>query len=147
MKRTLLTLSLIAALATLAATLAFAATAASAPEAHLAAILRTWRANLRAGAIANPTQHFPNPSNGALTSRLQLAASRYHFTVVAVEIFHPRQAAPFVVIKARDKHALAASTPAILHLIDPKTRTTTTAPAGPTRAFYLRRATATAFRS
>jgi len=40
-----------------------------------------------------------------------------------VTILHPRQQAPFVVVQTKDKHALAASTAAILHLIDPKART------------------------
>ena len=118
---------LIAAPAALASTLAFAATATSAanpsPTARAAAILKMWRANLRAGALADPKRRFPNPSNAALASHLRLAASRYYFTVVAVEIIHPRQAAPFVLIKAKDKHALAASTGAILRLIDPKKHT------------------------
>ena len=74
-------------------------------------------------ASADPKRHFPNPSRAKLNARLQLTAARYHFTVVKVQIFHPRQAAPFVVIDAKDKHALAASTSAILHLIDPKART------------------------
>jgi hypothetical protein len=40
-----------------------------------------------------------------------------------VQILHPRQQAPFVVVETNDKHALAASTAAVLHLIDPKART------------------------
>jgi hypothetical protein len=82
-----------------------------------------WRANLRSGEAADPTQHFPNLSRATLKARVQLAASRYHFTVVSVQILYPCQAAPFVVIEAKHKQALAASTPAILHLIDPKART------------------------
>lgn len=96
---------------------------ASSPTANAAAIEKMWRANLRSGASADPKQHFPNPSRATLNTRLRLVASRYHFTVVSVQILHPRQAAPFIVIDAKDKHALAASTPAILRLIDPKART------------------------
>jgi hypothetical protein len=58
-----------------------------------------------------------------LEARLRIASSRYDFTVVNVQILHPRQAAPFVAVEAEDKHALAASTPAILRLIDPKAKT------------------------
>lgn len=114
-------------LASLAAMLAVSASAsprAASPTARAAAIERMWRANLGSGAVADPKQHFPNPARATLNARLRLAASRYHFTVVSVQVFHPRQAAPFVVIEAKDKHALASSTAAILHLIDPKARTT-----------------------
>ncbi len=151
MKRILLTLSLTAALTAPAATLAVAANATSTPNpsptARAAAIFKMWRANLRGGARADPSQHFPNPSNATLASRLRHAASRYHFRVVAVEILHPRQAAPFIVVEAKDKHSLATSTCAILHLIDRKTRTNDDRTGLPTRASCSRRATAMASRS
>jgi hypothetical protein len=82
-----------------------------------------WRANLRTGALASPKRHFSNPPRAFFASRLRLAARRYHFVIVEVKILHPRQDAPLVVIEAKDKHALAASTAAILRLIDPKTKT------------------------
>jgi hypothetical protein len=93
------------------------------PSTRAAAVVKSWRANLRSGALADPKRRFPNPSHATFSSRLRLAARRYHFTLVEVEILHPRQAAPLVVIQARDKHALAASTGAILQLIDPKAPT------------------------
>jgi hypothetical protein len=99
---------------------------APSPVDRAAAMVKMWRANLGSGALADPKRHFPNPSHethATLTSQLLVAASRYHFTVVKVEILHPRQAAPLVVIQARDKHALAASIAAILRLIDPKAQT------------------------
>src|SRR5205823_12035811 len=71
----------------------------------------------------DPKQHFANPSRATLNARLQVAASRYHFTIVQVKIFHPRQAAPFVVVEAKDKHELAASTAATLQLVGPKAHT------------------------
>jgi hypothetical protein len=40
-----------------------------------------------------------------------------------VQLLHPRQLAPLVIVKAADKRALAAATPAILRRIDPKART------------------------
>jgi hypothetical protein len=126
MKRIALTLLLVSFTA-LAATVALASRAGSpsspSPTARAEAIVKMWRANLRSGALIDPKRHFPNPSRATLTSRLRLAAGRFHFTVVKVEILHPRQAAPLVVIHAKDKHALATSTGAILHLIDPKART------------------------
>jgi hypothetical protein len=126
MKRIVLTLSLVG-LTALVATLAVASGAGLAsspsPTVRAAGVERMWRSNLRSGALADPNQHFPNPSQATLTSRLRLAASRYHFKVVKVVILHPRQAAPLVVVEANDKQALASSTAAILHLIDPKRRT------------------------
>jgi hypothetical protein len=114
------------AIAALAAALAVAASGSPrtvSPTARATAIQKMWRANLRSGALADPKQHFPNPSRATFNTRLQLAASRYHFTVVSVQVFHPHQAAPFVVVETKDKHALASSTGSILHLIDPKART------------------------
>jgi len=126
MKRIALSLSP-AALSALAATAALASGVGSAgtpsPTARAEAIVKTWRANLRAGARTDPKRHFSNPSRTTLTSRLRLAAHRYRFTVVKIEILHPRQAAPLVVVQAENKHALASSVRAILHLVDPKART------------------------
>lgn len=117
---------LVLAAASLVATIAVAAGVsprATSPTARFAAVEKMWRANLRSGAPADPKQRFPNPSTATLNARLRRAASRFHFTIVRAQILRPRQAAPFVVIEAKDEHALAASTPAILHLIDPKART------------------------
>jgi len=125
-QRIALTLSLVA-LAVLATTVALASGAVSgsnpSPTARAGAVVKMWRAHLRSGALADPKRHFPNPLQTTLRSRLRLAASRYHFTVVSIEILHPREAAPLVVIQTRTKHALAASTGAILRLIDPKAPT------------------------
>src|SRR5437870_3708521 len=121
MKRIALSLSM-AALTTLAATAGGFASRPS-PTARTEAIVKTWRANLRAGVLTDPKRHFSNPSRTALTSRLRLAAHRYRFTVVKIEILHPRQAVPLVVVQAVNKHALASSAGAILHLVDPKART------------------------
>jgi hypothetical protein len=89
----------------------------------MTAIVKTWRANLRSGALADPRRHFPNPSKKLLASRLRAASIRYRFRVMRVEILHPRQAAPLVIIQTRNKRSLAASTTAILRLLDPKART------------------------
>ena len=93
------------------------------PTQRAAAIEQMWRANLRAGALAEPSEHFPSPSRAVLEARLRLAAKRFHFSVVSVQIVHPRQTAPFVIVETNDEQALSASTGAILHLIDPKART------------------------
>jgi hypothetical protein len=125
-KRILLTLSLVALMA-FAASAALASSRDSAggpsPTARVKAIEKMWRANHRSGALVDPKRHFPSTSRATLTSRLRLAARHFNITVVKVEIFHPRQAAPLVVIQAKNKRALASSTGAILDLIDPKART------------------------
>jgi hypothetical protein len=97
--------------------------ASSSPTARAVAVEREWRANLRCGALADPKRNFPNPSRARLGFRLWLAANRYHLRVVRVEILHPRQAAPLVVVKVNDKRALSSSMAAILHLINPKAPT------------------------
>ncbi|HEX4677606.1 MAG TPA: hypothetical protein VH210_00165 [Gaiellaceae bacterium] len=125
MKRIVLRTLVLLLLAALSAT-ALATTASPgpiSPTTRAAATVKAWRAHLRTGALADPKRHFPNPSHATLTARLRLAASRYHFTVVKVEIVRPLQDAPLVVVTTKNKHALAASTAAILRVIDPKAQT------------------------
>jgi hypothetical protein len=99
--------------------------AASTPSqsAKAAAVEKTWRSHLRAGARSYPTEHFHNLSRATFARRLRAAARHYHFTVVRLRVLHPLQAAPLVVVRARKEQALSAATPAILRLIDPKART------------------------
>jgi hypothetical protein len=125
MNRIVLGALLLATVASLSATtrVAIASSRPVSPTTRAKAIVNMWRANLRTGALADPKRHFLNPSRAILASRLRLAADRYHFAIVEVKILHPRQDAPLVVIEAKNKHALAASTAAILRLIDPKTQT------------------------
>lgn len=99
------------------------AASTNSPSAVVSAMQKTWRSHLRAGARSYPEEHFHNLSRATFDRRLRGAARRYHFTVVRVTVLHPRQAAPFVVVRTRDEHALSAATPAILRLIDPKART------------------------
>jgi hypothetical protein len=125
MKRIVLRTSLLVMLAGLSATVMVtsASPGTVSPTTRAAATVKSWRAHLRTGALADPKRHFPNPSHATLTSRLRLAATRYHFTVVNVEIVRPLQDAPLVVVETKNKHALAASTAAILRVIDPKAQT------------------------
>ena len=90
------------------------------PEERVRKIEAMWKSNLRAGAKANPRYRFHNLSRASFIARLAEAAARYHFRAVRVRFLQPRQAAPFVVIETANKHTLAASTGAILKLIDPK---------------------------
>lgn len=126
MRRSVLILSLLgvaAAIATTAGAAGSLGAHAKSPATQIAAIERTWQVNLRSGALAQPKQQFKNLSRAKLDARLRLAATRYRFTVLNVQVFRPRQSAPLVVVETKDKHALAASTGAILHLIDPKAHT------------------------
>lgn len=93
------------------------------PRSFVALIERQWRSQLRAGAMSDRARRFPSPSKAVLLARLGQAQRRYGFDVVKVEILHPLQAAPLVVIRASDRQAIARATPAILRLLDPK-RTT-----------------------
>lgn len=99
------------------------AASATSPFTVMKTMQTTWRSHLRAGARSYPGEHFANMSLATFDRRLRLASRRYRFRVVRVTILHPRQAAPFVVVRARNEHALAVATPAILRLIDPKART------------------------
>jgi hypothetical protein len=93
------------------------------PKAVATNIERIWKADLLAGVSADPAASFANPSRATLASSLAIAARRYHFKVVRVEVTHPLQAAPIVVIATRDRQAISRATPAILRLIDPKAKT------------------------
>jgi hypothetical protein len=93
------------------------------PDLAAKKIVRQWRADLRSSALADPKRRFANPSRATLLERLRLAGARNHLDIVKVQLLHPRQAAPLVIVKAADKRALAAATPAILRLIDPKAHT------------------------
>jgi hypothetical protein len=88
-----------------------------------ATVVRQWRADLRSAALLAPGDHFKNLSRSTLLDRLRIQAARKNFAVVSVQLLRPRQLAPLVVVKAVDKHAFVAATPAILKAIDPKRST------------------------
>jgi hypothetical protein len=91
-------------------------------------IVANRRANLRSGLLADPKRHFTSVSRAILDARLRLTGTRYKFRTDKVQIVHPRESAPFVVVETKDKQAPAASTGAILHLIagDPSSASSTT---------------------
>ena len=97
--------------------------AAGSPARVAARVLRRWRADLRTGSLAAPREHFKNLSRSTLLDRLRIQAARKHFVVLSVQLLHPRQLAPLVIIKAADEHAFVAAMPAILKAIDPKRST------------------------
>jgi hypothetical protein len=88
-----------------------------------ATVVRQWRADLRSGALVAPGGHFKNLSRSTLFDRLRFQAARKNFAVVSAQLLRPRQLAPLVVVKAVDRHAFVAATPAILKAIDPKRST------------------------
>jgi hypothetical protein len=67
--------------------------------------------------------NFKNLAWSTLLDRLRIQAVRKNFAVVSVQLLRPRQLAPLVVVKAVDKHAFVAATPALLKSIDPKRST------------------------
>jgi hypothetical protein len=84
---------------------------------------RRWRADLATGALADQKTRFPSPRFGVLAARLGVAERRYGFSHLLVAMFHPRQIAPLVLVRATNKQAFARNVPAILRLIDPKRNT------------------------
>jgi hypothetical protein len=96
---------------------------ATSPAQAAAHVVRQWRADLLSSALADPKRHFASPSRSTLLKGLRVEAARNNFKVVRVQLLHPRQVAPLVIVKAADKRALAAATTAILRRIDPKART------------------------
>lgn len=93
------------------------------PSTRVQALEESWLSHLRSGAAAAPGEKFANLAATELRRRVGLMSRRYGFQTLRIEIHHPRQAAPLVVIEARDRSALAAATPAILKFIDPKAPT------------------------
>ena len=80
-----------------------------------------WVAEITRRAGEDPGQRFANLPGQQLRLRLAKAADRYHFTVKKVQLLHPRQAAPLVIIQTRRYLALARAVPAIENSLDPHT--------------------------
>lgn len=62
---------------------------------------------------------FPSPSRAVLMRRLQKAAKLYGFRIVSVQIEHPLQSAPLIVISSNSKQSIARATPTIVAHFDP----------------------------
>lgn len=124
MKRIAVILALVAVLAGAGTGIALAVRGGSGlspaeARAQVAVLERDWRAHLRAGARRDPTQRFPSPPRSWLERQLGYASVLCDcFTVVEVKFLHPLQAAPLVVLEAKDERTFFARHSAILNLID-----------------------------
>jgi len=85
------------------------------------AVRAQWLAEITRRAGEDPSQPFANLSAQQLRLRLAKAAARYHFTVKKVELLHPRQLAPLIIVRTRRYLALAHAVPAIENALDPYT--------------------------
>jgi len=73
-----------------------------------------WRSGLLELARISPKQVFPSPGREALLKRLKAEAREHHFQVVSVELLHPRQFAPVVVVRTTEYVAFASAANGIL---------------------------------
>src|SRR5437764_7266734 len=85
------------------------------------AVHAQWLAEITRRAGEDPGQRFANLPAQQLRLRLAKAAARYHFTVKKVQLLHPRQVAPVIIIQTRRYLALAHAIPAIENSLDPHT--------------------------
>ncbi len=78
-----------------------------------------WLGHLRAAARSGSDWVFPNPSRSTLLRRLERQARAHHFQVVSLEMLHPRQLAPVIVVRTAHPLALAHATVSVLQGLDP----------------------------
>jgi hypothetical protein len=84
------------------------------------------RASARSGDRATT---FPSPSRTVLMRRLRKAERLYGLRVVSVQMLHPLQNAPSIVISSNRKRFVARATAKIVDLFDPR-RVTRANPSG-----------------
>src|SRR5439155_457061 len=73
-----------------------------------------WVSEIARRGREDPSERFANLSARQLRRRLAQEAARYDFTVKKIQLLHPRQAAPLIVITTRHYVALAQLDPADL---------------------------------
>jgi hypothetical protein len=78
-----------------------------------------WLRSLRAAARSGSDWVFPNPSRSTLQRRLERQARAHHFRVVSLEMQHPRQLAPVIVVRTAHPLSLAHATLSVLQGLDP----------------------------
>jgi hypothetical protein len=102
-----------------------AATAAMSPTQEIAQAKTEWLKEMRASAKSGDrSAKFPSPSRALLMQRLHNGEKLYGFQVVSVQMLHPLQSAPVIVIRADSKQSIARATPKIINLFDPRHHTT-----------------------
>ncbi|MGH2972145.1 MAG: hypothetical protein ACRDNM_00745 [Gaiellaceae bacterium] len=117
MKRSLLMIVLVLIVV---AQSAAASTAAVSPARVVAQMKTEWISEMRASAKnGDRAARFPSPPRGVLMGRLRKAEKLYGFRVVSVQLLHPLQSAPVVVIRSDREQSIARATPKIILLFDP----------------------------
>lgn len=97
------------------------ATAAMSPSRAVAQAKAEWLKEMRASAKSGDrSARFPSPSRRVLRRRLHQAERLYGFRVVSVQMVHPLQSAPVIVISANNELSIARATPKIIDLFDPR---------------------------
>lgn len=116
MKRSLL-IALVLVVVALSAT---ATTAAVSPASVVTQMKTHWTSEMRASAKnGDRAARFPSPSRAVLMRRLHTAARQYGFRIVSVQLLHPLQSAPVVVIRSDREQATARATAKIILSFDP----------------------------
>jgi|tagenome__1003787_1003787.scaffolds.fasta_scaffold19596871_1 hypothetical protein len=78
-----------------------------------------WVSEIARRGREDPSERFANLSARQLRRRLAQEAARYDFTVKKIQLLHPRQAAPLIVITTRHYVAFAHAVPDIENALDP----------------------------
>lgn len=104
---------------------AAASTAAMSPTWAIAQAKAEWLKEMQASAKGGDCgATFPSPSRSVLMQRLRKAEKLYDFRVVSVQMLHPLQSAPVIVIRSNSKQSIARATPKIIDFFDPHHPTT-----------------------
>jgi hypothetical protein len=113
-----LTLLLVLAVGAVSAS---AATAAMSPTRAIAQAKTEWLRDTRASARSGDrSAKFPSPSRAVLMQRLRRAEKLYGFRVVSIEMLHPLQSAPVIVIRSDSEQSIARAIAKIVSLFDPR---------------------------
>jgi len=107
------------------------------PRAHAKATRTSWVAELVKRAKTDPKATFRNLPNAVFFARLRRLQVRYHFQLVEARMLHPIQAAPLLIVQARDPQGFSHDVPAIQRALDPKRRTNDDRTGWAYEGFYL----------
>jgi hypothetical protein len=107
-------------IAAVVGTSAAASAAAMSPTQVIAHAKAEWMGEMRASArIGDRAARFPSPSRIVLLGRLHTAAELFGFQIVSVQMLHPLQGAPVIVIRSDREQAIARATRKIVTLFNP----------------------------